>query len=280
MSFLDRVAACAPADLAAYHPFRIDGQDVGWVAPAFAEVLRPFGDVFRVADDVSLTPGLDDPERRTRAVEEVLRRLADDGLVPGWRDEPYPVAKAFSAAPLMTLERAAVPLFGIRAYGVHLNGIVRDGSSISMWIGRRAADKPTAPGKLDQVVAGGQPAGISPWDNLIKESGEEASITPDLVASARAVGAITYCTARPEGLRNDVLFVYDLELPGDFRPVNIDGEIDDFYLWTLDRVTETVRDSVAFKFNCALVVIDFLIRHGHIGPEDPDYVALVDGLHG
>ena len=81
-------------------------------------------------------------------------------------------------------------------------------------------------------------------------------------------------------MRNDVLFVYDLELPGDFRPQNTDGEIDDFYLWPLDRVTETVRDGDEFKFNCALVVIDFLIRHGHIGPEEPDYMALIDGLHG
>jgi hypothetical protein len=35
-----------------------------------------------------------------------------------------------------------------------------------------------------------------------------------------------------------------------------------------------------FKFNCALVVIDFLIRHGLIAPDHPDYVALVRGLHG
>jgi hypothetical protein len=280
MSFLDRVAACAPADLAAYLPFRVDGQGVGWVTPAFAESLRRFGDVFRVDADVSLAPGLDDPDARTGAVDGVLRRLAEDGLVPGWRDEPYPVATTYSAPTLMTLERAAVPLFGIRGYGVHLNGIVRDPSGVSMWIGRRAIDKPTAPGKLDQVVAGGQPAGISPSDNLVKESAEEADMSPDLVAAARAVGAISYCTARPEGLRNDVLFVYDLELPGDFRPRNTDGEIDDFYLWPLDRVTETVRDSDEFKFNCALVVIDFLIRHGHIGPEEPDYMALIDGLHG
>ncbi|MCH6589381.1 MAG: DUF4743 domain-containing protein, partial [Proteobacteria bacterium] len=31
---------------------------------------------------------------------------------------------------------------------------------------------------------------------------------------------------------------------------------------------------------CALVVIDFLIRHGFIGPDDPEYVDLVGGLHG
>jgi len=280
VSFLDRVRACAPADLSAYLPFRVGGHDVGWVRPGFAERLRLHGDVFRVDEAVSLAPGLDDPAGRTAAVEGVLRQLADEGLVSGWRSEPYPVATAFAAPALMTLERAAVPLFGIRAYGVHLNGYVRDGAGLSMWIGRRAFDKPTAPGKLDQIVAGGQPAGISTWDNLVKESAEEAGMAPGLVAAAHSVGAISYCTERPEGLRSDVLFNYDLELPADFRPVNTDGEIDDFYLWPIERVMETVRDSDEFKFNCALVIIDFLIRHGHIGPEDAYYMDLIDGLHG
>ena len=77
-----------------------------------------------------------------------------------------------------------------------------------------------------------------------------------------------------------MLFDFDLELPADFRPANADGEISDFYLWPMDRVIETVRDTDDFKFNCALVVIDFLIRHGFIGPGDPQYVDLLGGLHG
>jgi hypothetical protein len=44
-------------------------------------------------------------------------------------------------------------------------------------------------------------------------------------------------------------------------------------------VVARVRDSEDFKFNVALVIIDFLIRRGFVTPDDPDYVALVDGLH-
>jgi len=77
-----------------------------------------------------------------------------------------------------------------------------------------------------------------------------------------------------------VLFAYDLELAADFRPVNTDGEISDFYLWPMERVLECVRDSDDFKFNSALVVIDFLIRHGFIGPGHAEYVELLGGLHG
>jgi hypothetical protein len=41
---------------------------------------------------------------------------------------------------------------------------------------------------------------------------------------------------------------------------------------------ELVRTSDAFKFNCSLVVIDFLIRNGLIGPEHPEYLDLAAGL--
>ena len=75
------------------------------------------------------------------------------------------------------------------------------------------------------------------------------------------------------------MFCYDLEMPADFTPVNQDGEIDSFELWPLDAVAARVRDSFDFKYNCNLAIIDFLIRHGHITPEnEPDYVAIVLGL--
>jgi hypothetical protein len=39
-----------------------------------------------------------------------------------------------------------------------------------------------------------------------------------------------------------------------------------------------VRDSDAFKLNCNLVIIDFLIRHGLLPQEDPDYLPILQGL--
>lgn len=281
MSFLNRVDICAPPDFSGYRDFRVDGVRVGRVEHNFARRLKAFPDVFHVgATSVDLAPDLDGFETRSAVVDGVLKRLADDGLIPGWRDESYPVGPFFAAPQLFQMERAAVPLFGVRAYGVHLNGFVRRGDTIDMWIGRRSFDKPVAPGKLDQIVAGGQPVGLSLAANLRKESAEEANIPPHLINRARPVGAISYCTKRSEGLRDDVLFCYDVELPADFTPVNTDGEMAEFTLWPIRQVAKTVEAGDDFKFNCALVVIDFLIRHGLIAPDHPDYVALVKGLHG
>ncbi|MEC8136822.1 MAG: DUF4743 domain-containing protein, partial [Pseudomonadota bacterium] len=39
-------------------------------------------------------------------------------------------------------------------------------------------------------------------------------------------------------------------------------------------------DTFAFKFNCNLVIIDFLIRHGILDPDsEPDYTDLCRGLY-
>ena len=79
-------------------------------------------------------------------------------------------------------------------------------------------------------------------------------------------------------LRDDTLFVYDLELPADFVPRNHDGEIADFRLMPLSEVERLLAETEDFKFNVGLVIIDFLIRHGYLTPDDPQYSALALGV--
>lgn len=283
MSLLDRVRICQRRDLAGYRRFVVAGQALGWVRPDWAERLRAFPEVFHVeAETVTLDPGLADFDSRSRAVEAVLRRLREDGLIPGWRDEPYPVGTGFHAPPLLQMERAAVPGFGVQAYGIHVNGFVETApcrnEGLRIWVAKRSRFKPTGPGKLDHLVAGGQPLGIGLRDNLLKESAEEAGLPAAIASRARPAGFVSYVMTNEEGVRNDVLFVYDLAVPPDFRPVNTDGEIEEFYLWPVEQVIEVLSGSDRFKFNVALVIIDFLVRRGLVPPEDPDYVELVHGL--
>ena len=280
MSFLDRINECNAHDLGRFLPFSVGGSRVGWVRRAFAQRLKAYAEVFHVTDEaVALAPALRSFGERSQAVGGVLRDLKEKGAVPGWRDEPYPVATTFGAAPLLQMERAAMPLFGVRSYGVHVNGFVREREGVKLWIARRSLAKPTYPGMLDNFVAGGQPIGIGLKENVIKEAEEEAGVPPRLAATARPVGAVSYCMETPEGLKPDIQFAFDLELPPGFEPRNRDGEIDAFYLWPVERVIEVVRDTTAFKFNCNLINIDFFIRHGYLTPEDPDYLAIVAGLH-
>lgn len=279
MSFLDRIRECNSHDLANFRPFVVAGQRVGWVRHAFAERLAGFSDTFDVVREaVRLSDRLGDFKARSAALDKVVRALEAEKVIKGRRDEYYPLSMSFTVEPLARIERAAIPAFGIRAYGVHMNGFVRRADGIHMWIGRRARDKHTYPGMLDNTVAGGQPMGIGLLENLIKECKEEAAIPEALARRAVAVGAITYCMEAEDGLKPDVQFCYDLELPADFTPRNTDGEIAEFMLWPIARVAEIVRDTQEFKFNCNLVIIDFLVRHGLIAPEHPDYLDIVQGL--
>ena len=279
MSLIDRIRDCQRWDRGAYRAFRIDGREMGWVTPSFAERLARFPEVFQLsATTVDLHPRLGDFDRRTRAVAEVMVTLRDAGLIRGWRDEAYPIGSDFHAPPLMQMERAAVPLFGARAYGVHLNGFVGEGADLRLWVARRSPHKQTAPGKLDHLVGGGQPMGISLLANLAKESAEEASLPDTLIRRVRPVGFVSYITERDEGLRNDICFAFDLELPESFEPRNTDGEIESFALWPIERVRERLSASDDFKFNVALVNIDFLIRHGYLSPDEPGYIEIVEGL--
>ncbi len=280
MSFLDRIRECNDHDLSGFVPFEAAGTRVGWLRRGFAEHLRPFEDVFRLDDRrVALADGLGDYHGRTRAVDAVLRRLAGDGHIPGWRDEPYPVGTGFNDPPLFQMERAAVPRFGVRAYGVHVNGYVRDGDGLHMWIARRADDKPTYPGMLDNAIAGGQPVGMGLLENVIKEAGEEAGVPADIARDARPVGAISYVHEAEDGLKPDMMFLFDLELPGDFTPVNTDGEIAEFRRLPVADVMEITEGTRDFKFNCALVNIDFFVRHGCLSPDHPDFAEILRGLH-
>jgi hypothetical protein len=46
----------------------------------------------------------------------------------------------------------------------------------------------------------------------------------------------------------------------------------------MQKVMQVVETTTEFKFNCNLVIIDFCIRHGLIGPDREDYLDLVQGL--
>ena len=279
MSFLDRVAACNRHDLSRFRPFRIEGAQVGWVRPSLLERLVGMTEIFQPDDDgVRMAPGLGGFSERTAAMSEAVSRLASSGHIPAWRGEDYAVKTAWSEPALLVLDRCAATSFGILAFGVHVNGYVDRPDGLHMWIARRAADRPIAPGKLDNIAAGGHPHGLTLQENLVKECAEEAGIGRDLALTARSVGALSYTLEVDRGLRRDTHFIYDLPLPPGFTPRNTDGEVESFHLWPIEEVAARVRDTEDFKFNVGPVIIDFMIRHGLLTPEEPDYLALVRGL--
>jgi 8-oxo-dGTP pyrophosphatase MutT (NUDIX family) len=279
MSFADHIRACNNYDPARAVPLVAGDQRIGWLRRDNAAVLARFLRVFAVEPDRVRLVAEGDVDRVSAAVDAVVEALVVEHRVPKWRNETFDVMAHWGDQPVFRLDRGAVPFFGVRAYGVHLNGYRRDAGRLSVWIGRRAPDKRVAPNKLDNIVAGGVGNGYGAAATLVKEADEEAAIPAGLTRRAVPVGAVSYRMETALGIRDDVLFVYDLELPPEFVPQNRDGEIVDFALMPAGSVVERVRTTDDFKFNVNLVILDFALRHGLIPVEDPEYLAVATGLH-
>lgn len=232
----------------------------------------------RGTHDPLLTLRGSDRTERTDRLTDLATRLTHAGRIRSVTGEQYPVLADGDDACLAAVDRALVAYLGVHARGVHLNGIVRHDARTWMWIAERSRHKATYPGMLDNMVAGGQPLGLTLRANLVKECAEEAGIPPELARSARSVGAVSYVYEDPTGLKPDTMFCFDLELPPDFVPRPIDGEVAAFHLMPVEDVAALVRDTDRFKFNCNLVILDFLVRHGWLDCDEAGYPELVRGL--
>src|SRR5438270_2804390 len=172
MSFLDHIATCNTYRAEDYRPLRLGATRIGWVRHDNAAMLQRFPEVFAVSErEVALIAG-GGFAGLSAAVDGVIETLVAEGRIDKWRHEDFAVRPRWGEAPLFKLDRGGGGFFGIRSYGVHINGVRRDGDAVNLWIGRRAADKKVAPNKLDNMVAGGIGYGHGLVETMIKEAGE------------------------------------------------------------------------------------------------------------
>ncbi|TFY72030.1 hypothetical protein EVG20_g945, partial [Dentipellis fragilis] len=257
---------------------------------------------------VAFAAHLSDPAARTAVLATLCSSWRDSGAFAEqigqnlWRDELYDVYRdAFGAHDELAsladvdaergpranyafaLERAACALFGVVTYGVHMTVYEQDEHGMRVWVPRRAKTKPTFPGQLDNSVAGGISAGAGVYETIVKEAQEEASLPADAVRHyARASGAISYFFRSHKGwLQPEVEYVYDMHAPAGKHTLKpMDGEVESFELLPLKEVIQHMRAG-EFKPNCAVVLVDFLIRKGYITPDnEPEYMEIITRLHG
>lgn len=242
-----------------YAPLFVDGEPipVGAVAPAVAAALKGLA---RERGD-----GLGLPTDRLQDVlDEAVSRLAAAGLCPPPREEAIAVRAGRDGRELARADRSAAAPLGLLVRKVCLNGIV-PGEPLRIWLARRAEHQRTAPGLLDTTVAGGVPAGASNEETLRAEAWEEASLTPERLAAARAVARLDRVAPRSDGLVREDLLVWDLTMRADEHPNPRDDEIDGFALWTLPDLEEALVAPAGFKPGAAIVLRDGVSRWRAVG---------------
>ena len=216
---------------------------------------------------------------------DYLRKSKKFKILDGWRDELYAVYHPYRKG--IAMERSGTALFGVNTYGVHMTVYTYAAQQLKIWVPRRARTKQTYPGMLDNSVAGGLSIGEKALDCIVREADEEASLPEQLVRSTtKPCGAVSYFLIRDKAaggesglLQPECQYVYDLEVDWDVTLRPKDNEVDEFYLWTVPEVQQALARG-DFKPNCALVLLDFFIRHGIILPEnEPAYTEIVSRLH-
>lgn len=279
MSFFERLNACNHFDRQSVLPFLIAHQQVGWIKKTHCPFLKNQTEFFQLDNNyVRLCDHFDDYDKRTQAFAEVVSELRGEGAVSDWRSELYPVAPVYGQKPLLALERSIAPFFGIKTYGTHLNGYYEKDNQIWVWIAQRASHLKFAPDKLDNLAAGGLTLGLSPQENMHKEAVEEAQIPTQLLSNMRSTGAVCYLMDTPRGITPDTMFTYDLKLPFDFNPATDGTEVSRFMIFSLAELAELIYNTDHFKYNSALVIMDFLIRHGGISSDHPEYLEAITAL--
>ncbi|UQC91588.1 thiamine pyrophosphokinase [Colletotrichum lupini] len=182
------------------------------------------------------------------------------------------------------------PVFGIVTTGVHLNIYKRDANdSNKLWIfvAKRSGEKRTFSGMYDQCAAGGyQNAGggfgeandTTAKECLKREVKEEinGSLRAGWLEEVKEASPIQFAVLRDERWGKDFLgapelgvkIPFDLEVKEDpiFKP-NPD-EVDSVEKKSVGEIVKDLLDH-KFKPNSALVMIDFLIRHGCLGDISP-----------
>lgn len=176
-------------------------------------------------------------------LQGLLERDRAQGLLPGWRDEAFAFWHTGCSMPLLgqqpflTVERAGFRYLGLMSHAVHINGFTPDGR---LWCGRRATNKATDPGLLDNVTAGGLPAGETVLDCALRELQEEAGLQ---MGATALVDAGARRTARPEkeGWHDETLLVFNLTLAPKVVPHNQDGEVQEFMCLAPGEVVHRVQ---------------------------------------
>ncbi len=267
------VAAARAHDPARRVPFVIGSHLAGSVAREHLAALRDWPQALQIgARAVHLLA----PEP-TAVLAQVNAALREQGLVRGWRDEPFAVFSLDDGSRLARTERAAARFWGLLTLAAHANGYVAgpDGAPTHLWIAQRSFDKATDPGLFDSLVGGGVPDGQTPWEALIREGYEEAGQTEACMRQATPGRVLRLQRDIPEGLQLEDLHVWDLALPAGVAPHNPDGEVQAFAcLAVADALALAAGEQMTV--DAALVTLDFALRRGLLDPAPPGAARLFD----
>ena len=188
---------------------------------------------------------------RSVALQSALLELRAQGHVRGWRNELFSFSADACDVPLFQVERAGFYFLGMRSDAVHVNGFSADGA---LWVARRSASKTVDPGLLDNLCAGGVAAGEQLLSCVTRELYEEAGIQLQPAHQLCCTGTVVVGRVRDGGWHEERMHVYNLLLQVHERPVNRDGEVQEFRALDAQTLAHLVQ-AQAFTPDAAAAIV-------------------------
>jgi 8-oxo-dGTP pyrophosphatase MutT (NUDIX family) len=260
---LQNTARSAPHDFLPIHfsGGMTAGQVIGHLSPDFIPYLQaslakdPIPHLAMGHDRLTIQYAR--PIALSASLAKLADRMDQGGFIPGWRHEEFAWID-HNGHEYFRLERSAFRTFGFRSMASHINGYTKAGK---LWLGRRSENKPTDPGRLDNLAAGGIGADETPWVNARRELWEEAGVPPQISDQIEPVGRIHMRRPIPNrGFHDEQLYIYDLELAENFVPTNHDGEVSGFIEISLSEAAARILAD-EFTSDAAFVTADFILRN-------------------
>lgn len=267
------------------------------------DVLQLYMDVqMQKKDGCSYNPA-ENFHKCTAAFDHVTDHLLSSGITTRKHSDIYPIypftemsnidkqgddSQPNEKTVLAHVNRSTAPYLGIDSVGVHLNCYVchDNGESSSeasikgVWLAKRAPTKLHFPNVWDTTVAGGQPANLSLFDNIIKEAHEEAGVPEEWIRKpSHASGTffsdhthdpLTITTAKDDGtcMKRSIYYSFDLKVPHSWTPTPVDGEVSEFRLYSMQELEEELRFGESVRPSMRAVLLDFMIRHNALRGAD------------
>ncbi|HRL22342.1 NUDIX domain-containing protein [Alcaligenes sp. SDU_A2] len=232
-------------------PVTVSGRVAGWITARAAACIEALPGV-RIDEDVLRINAC---PQQGLTLEQVLDQIAvclqQGGCIRAWRDELLAVQG--EGVCLSRIERGAVRPLGFLTQAVHLNAWSDDGR---IWAARRSPTKSTDPNMWDTLVGGLAVAGETLETSLVRESYEEAGLAEQVLRDCTPLRVVLRMHRRlPEGYQVENALVSDCVLPDDVRPCNMDGEVSEFRLLTVDEAWQ-MMEAELFTLEAQVALMD------------------------
>jgi len=262
----------------------VQGKQIGETRIDFSKKISAFNDVWLLTEKgMELNPRLVTFDERTKAIDDTFMALSENGTLP-----PFPDYSGFggvdwiSAYPhdgsgaLFIIRRFYYSCLGLQAHAVVVNGYSGD----KYWAAIRSKNVEAGAGKLDVIVAGMIRHHETTMEALVHESEEEAGLTPEDLKGAVEVATLHLPNINRYGFFQDEwLHIFDIDLKDKSPVVGTPYEIDGFKLLTIEQLMSDIKDGTVFKEHIHVVITDFLIRHGYLNENHPEFEEIKDLLY-